>query len=182
MGMTKDDSSGKEERDIQVEFPSLVGTAGEFEGQIVRLAKKMRLGRHRENDVRFGDPTVSAFHAQITAVGDSYEVVDLGSKNRSRLNGKKISRPVFLADNDMLMIGRSNFRFKLPQVERAEHTYSTSNGNSISESRTGPRSSGEIVCSQMTNGPHAVCHKRATVGGDAEGPDPNGMAQPGGER
>jgi len=169
MGMTKNDSSGMEERDIQVEQPSIIGTAGEFEGQIIRLAKRMRLGRHRENDVCFKDPTVSAFHVQITAAGDDYEIMDLGSKNRSRLNGKKISRPVFLADNDVIEIGESNFRFRLPQDEGAKHTYSTPDRNSIRKPKVRPRSLGEIVCKQKTRGLRAVCSRRATVRSDSEG-------------
>jgi pSer/pThr/pTyr-binding forkhead associated (FHA) protein len=123
MRMKKNDKCKIEVRGTNVERPSLVGTAGEFKGQIIELGAKIRLGRHPQNDLCLSDPTVSAFHTQITAVGDNYEIMDLRSKNRSKLNGKRLHRPVFLANNDLIEIGKNSFRFRIPRsVGRADST------------------------------------------------------------
>lgn len=181
MGTTKNDMCKTEVRDINVERPSLVGTAGEFEGQIIELPERIRLGRHPQNDLCFSDPTVSAFHAQITAVGDRYEIMDLRSKNRLKLNGKRIHRPVFLANNDLFEIGKNSFRFRLLRSGGTADTPSTSDRNTISKPEVGLQSSDGIIHTQKTRGCSATGSKRTSVRDDLEGHAVKVAAQGAGE-
>ena len=51
--------------------------------------KRLTLGRDQKNGVVLGDPNVSRFHAELVRHDDgSVELVDLGSRNGTRLNGE----------------------------------------------------------------------------------------------
>ena len=123
--------------DIRGKRPCLVGIDGECRGQIVDLSGRTRLGRHPQNDVHLSDVAVSAFHMQITAVGGSYEVADLRSKNGTTLNGRWIQRPTILADGDTIVIAKNAFCFRLPQQECVENTSQTSSCVAASRNRKG---------------------------------------------
>jgi pSer/pThr/pTyr-binding forkhead associated (FHA) protein len=118
--------------DAAVTQACLIGTEGEYRGQVVGLSNTTRWGRHPRNDVCLSDATVSAFHMQITRVGRDYEVMDLGSKNGTRLNGRYIRQPAILEDQDTIAIGDCTFRFRLPP----------SAGGPASESNSGTRGRG----------------------------------------
>lgn len=167
MGTTNNDILKTEERGVHVKRPSLIGTAGEFEGQIIELPERIRLGRHPQNDLCFSDPTVSAFHAQITVVGARYEIMDLRSKNRSKLNGKKIHRPVFLADNDLIEIGKNSFRFRLPRCRDGAGP-STPDPDTASKPKARLRSSDGITHTQKTRGCGATRSNHTSVQDDLE--------------
>ena len=65
------------------------------------------LGR-REVDVRIDDQYVSQRHAQITFDGDAYYVTDLGSRNKTVLNGCELTpqQPHRLNDGDRITVAR----------------------------------------------------------------------------
>ena len=59
----------------------------DFEG------KRLTLGRDQKNGVVLADPNVSRFHAELVRDDDgTVELVDLGSRNGTRLNGDLITR------------------------------------------------------------------------------------------
>ena len=61
--------------------------------QTVRFTgSRMTIGRDTSNDVVLTDPNVSRFHAEVVAGDGSVEVVDLGSRNGTRLDGESIQR------------------------------------------------------------------------------------------
>jgi ABC transport system ATP-binding/permease protein len=62
------------------------------------------LGRNTECDICIDLPVVSAQHAQLTRKQDSYEILDLKSKNGLCLNGERVSQHL-LVDGDVLLIG-----------------------------------------------------------------------------
>jgi hypothetical protein len=177
MGTTNNDILKTEERGVHVKRPFLIGTAGEFEGQIIELPERIRLGRHPQNDLCFSDPTVSAFHAQITAVGARYEIMDLRGKNRSKLNRKKIHRPVFLADNDLIEIGRNSFRFRLPRSRSAADTGSKPDNNTACKPENQLCSSDESLRTHQTQGYSAAGCENSNVEGDVGKLAIKGMAQ-----
>jgi len=53
---------------------------------------RMAIGRDASNDVVLEDPNVSRFHAEVVAADRGIEVVDLGSRNGTRLDGELIHR------------------------------------------------------------------------------------------
>jgi ABC-type multidrug transport system ATPase subunit/ABC-type multidrug transport system permease subunit len=64
-----------------------------LETQTVRFdGRRMTIGRDESNDVVLADPNVSRFHAELVAADGAIEVVDLGSRNGTRLNGEPVQR------------------------------------------------------------------------------------------
>ena len=107
--------------------------------------------------------------------------MDLRSKNRSKLNGKRIHRPVFLANNDLIEIGKNSFRFRLPRSGGAADTPSTPDRNTTGKPEVGLRSSDEIIHTQKTQGRTATGSKRTNVRDDLEGRAVKVTAQGAGE-
>jgi ABC-type multidrug transport system ATPase subunit len=77
---------------------------------VVQLGEKekLTLGRDPQNDVVLNMPNVSAFHAQITRVGQRYYITDLHSTNGTFVNGKRTQGDVWLNPQDTIQI--SSFR------------------------------------------------------------------------
>ena len=69
------------------------------------------IGRLSESDIVINDQNVSRRHAELHAVGDTYELVDLGSTNGSKVNGQRVGRHV-LADGDQVTFGAITLRFR----------------------------------------------------------------------
>jgi len=71
--------------------------------------RTVRIGRAEDNDVRVDDLSVSRHHAELRRTGDGYQIVDLGSRNGTFLNGGL----VFVAPvtgQDIVGIGPATFR------------------------------------------------------------------------
>jgi len=140
---------------VHEERPSLIGTSGQLQGRVIELSSGVRLGRHSRNDVPLDDHTVSSFHTEITVVSGAYQIVDLGSKNGTRLNGRRIRRPVPLADNDVIEIGKNTFRVKLPQTVGLDPTTGVRDGRIGHTSDRRPCSSEAITLEREPRG-HAA--------------------------
>jgi adenylate cyclase len=82
------------------------------------------IGRGKENDVIIRDQCISRNHAilQSTDSGDFY-LIDLGSRNGTFVNGRRVSIPVTLNNSDHIAFGKTKAEFYSPQTE----------GNEISE-------------------------------------------------
>lgn len=72
------------------------------------------IGRHEESDISLPDRQVSRNHARIFWRDDCYWVEDLGSKNKTHVNGQDIEEPMRLSDGDEVQIA---LRFKLAFVD-----------------------------------------------------------------
>jgi hypothetical protein len=70
------------------------------------------IGRSREADVRLSDEGISRRHAEIRLEDGKYWLIDLGSMNGTRLNGKRVDR-ARLADGDALTLGSTEIVFGL---------------------------------------------------------------------
>jgi pSer/pThr/pTyr-binding forkhead associated (FHA) protein len=55
---------------------------------------------------------MSSEHCQITASPEGFSLVDGGSTNGSYVNHHKIQGKHDLIDNDMVTLGKTNFKFK----------------------------------------------------------------------
>ena len=73
------------------------------------------MGRLETCDIVLNDPTVSRTHAEVhrdgDGRGDGFEVVDLKSRNGTRVNGFGVARKR-LVDGDQLLIGAVPVRFE----------------------------------------------------------------------
>ena len=76
-----------------------------------------RIGRDPQSDIYIDDGVVSSEHAVIELTQSSdpkkaaeYTIIDLGSTNKTYVNGEAITRKV-LEHDDVIRIGWNNFRF-----------------------------------------------------------------------
>lgn len=69
------------------------------------------IGRHRDSDFVIGDQTVSRRHAALYRKGYSWIVEDLGSKNGTRVNGRRVVGRAVIAPGDELGFGAATARF-----------------------------------------------------------------------
>lgn len=73
------------------------------------------VGRSDDNNFVLSDRWISRNHAmlQCTETGDFY-LIDLGSRNGSFVNGRRVSIPVTLRNGDRLMFGQTELEFHCP--------------------------------------------------------------------
>ncbi len=69
------------------------------------------IGRKPESTIVLADPNVSRNHAEIRPHGTGWALVDLGSTNGSRINGRKVTEQA-LADGDDISFGNTHIRFE----------------------------------------------------------------------
>jgi hypothetical protein len=70
----------------------------------------LHIGRGLTSDLRLEDPQVSRRHAIIAQRGDGVRVLDDRSAHGTIVNGRRVDS-VYLADGDVLTVGRAVFRF-----------------------------------------------------------------------
>jgi hypothetical protein len=63
------------------------------------------LGRDRDCAVRIDSATLSRRHARIVVTSGEATVEDLGSKNGTHVNGRRVKQPVALKDSDQIQVG-----------------------------------------------------------------------------
>ena len=90
---------------LLVEYAPLPGNH-----RVLTFAKdRVSIGRAHTNDVKLTNPMrlVSRKHAEIFREKGEYWIVDLGSKNATWLNGRRLeaARPYALQHGDRLLIG-----------------------------------------------------------------------------
>ncbi len=77
------------------------------------------VGRSDDNNFVLSDRWISRNHAmlQCTETGDFY-LIDLGSRNGSFVNGRRVSIPVTLRNGDHLTFGQTELEFHCPSSSR----------------------------------------------------------------
>jgi hypothetical protein len=85
------------------------------------------LGRSEECEVTIEDPLVSRRHAQIAVDGDEVKLIDLGSRNGVRVNGRPVSGSQVLEDGDRVRIGTQDLVFTrvVPRAAAQSHNRTT---------------------------------------------------------
>jgi len=63
--------------------------------------------------VVFNDSNVSREHAQMRRTSDGWKILDLGSTNGTKVNGRKIDAEQLLVNGDELLFGTSGARFEI---------------------------------------------------------------------
>jgi ABC transport system ATP-binding/permease protein len=74
-------------------------------------AGRIRIGRDPRNDVVLTDLQISRFHAEVRRVGDTFQVMDLGSRNGTYLNGRQVQKPMVVHAGDVVSVGRHELLF-----------------------------------------------------------------------
>ncbi|MEV4410725.1 ATP-binding cassette domain-containing protein [Catellatospora sp. NPDC049609] len=74
-------------------------------------AVRIRLGREADNDIVLADLQASRYHAELRRTGDTFTLVDLGSRNGTFLNGRQVQKPTLMHAGDMVSIGRHELLF-----------------------------------------------------------------------
>jgi len=62
--------------------------------------------------VPINDPTVSSVHALLDRVGTTWLLRDVGSRNGTRLNGRRLTGQERLRDGDEILVGRTTLAFR----------------------------------------------------------------------
>jgi pSer/pThr/pTyr-binding forkhead associated (FHA) protein len=75
------------------------------------------IGRGKECQIRLDDPTVSTEHCRVSTHPDKgFVIEDCGSTNGTRVNGRRIERPVELSYGDRIRIGSTIVRFYMEEI------------------------------------------------------------------
>jgi hypothetical protein len=90
--------------------PRLVLDAGEE--SVLLLDKPVTvIGRANECELRLDDPGVSRRHAEVRVTGNEAEIIDLGSTNGIRVNGRAVPS-ARLVDGDRIDLGSTSLVFR----------------------------------------------------------------------
>ena len=90
----------------------LVRVGDAFAGEEFALTEQVNtIGRTEDNYILLSDSSISRNHAQIHNSGITYKLVDLGSSNGTRVNGKPIKGEVLLQSDDEIKFGNISFVF-----------------------------------------------------------------------
>ena len=92
----------------------LIGLRGEYEGQekAVSPQETCLFGRCETASISLTDSRVSRQHCRISVDGGFYMLEDMGSRNGTWINGKRITRAI-LFHGDRLILGEQEWRFEL---------------------------------------------------------------------
>jgi len=90
----------------------LVCVEGIVKGKEFPIAGRFVIGRREGGQVVLDDALVSRRHADISYEDKIYVLRDLGSRNGTRINGRRIKEKI-LRNGDRVYIGRTKFRFVL---------------------------------------------------------------------
>jgi pSer/pThr/pTyr-binding forkhead associated (FHA) protein len=82
------------------------------------LSSSVHLGRSRDNDIRLESSTVSERHARLEYRTGFWILTDLGSRNGTYLNGRKIEGPTPIRKEDLIYIGHFILRLEPPPPAR----------------------------------------------------------------
>ena len=78
----------------------------------VLSGSRVVIGRSREADIVLQDPNVSRRHAELRREDGGWQVVDLGSTNGIKVNGRRVDHQP-LRPGDQVTIGVTDLTFEL---------------------------------------------------------------------
>lgn len=135
--MEQDDTAGRQTTDativgrsvpvdpsVQAPKASLIMVSGSEIGREIELSGlEMVLGRSPMAHTTIGDPSISRSHAKMLRVKEGenefYEIVDLGSRNGTQVNGVRVSR-ARLRNGDKLQLGDVVLKFVVQDAVDAQ--------------------------------------------------------------
>jgi class 3 adenylate cyclase len=109
------------------------------DGESLPLAGNLSFGRTAGSEVVLPDDRVSRRHATIHAQGEGeYWLVDLGSRNGTYLNERRVVQPVRLRHGDLLRVGPFTFRFRQPGAAGGPATVTHTTQATLVDVRSAP--------------------------------------------
>ena len=84
---------------------------GSMVGRRFAFGQSISIGWGQDNDIVIQDGYVSHNHAVIELLNNLYVIQDLGSVNRTYVNGQEISGRQYLQTGDTISIGTVTFQF-----------------------------------------------------------------------
>jgi sigma-B regulation protein RsbU (phosphoserine phosphatase) len=72
----------------------------------------LAIGRLVDSEIFIDEPVVSRRHAEVFRSGDTYFIRDVGSRNGTFLNGKRVFQPAELAPGSVISVGASKIVFE----------------------------------------------------------------------
>jgi len=99
---------------------------GNFHGRCYEIHDTFTIGRGINADIQLLLPGISRSHSKIIKEDDKYYVVDLGSKNGTRINGKLIQKAL-LQSGDLLELGKVKYNF----IDPASLQVSSAHGSGV---------------------------------------------------
>lgn len=91
----------------------LVAVEGKLSGRSFWLSPTMSMGRGDQNNLVLDDEYCSSSHAMILQNSSGFLIQDMGSSNGTFVNGKVIEAAKKLRSGDVILVGKSSFRFEL---------------------------------------------------------------------
>lgn len=88
----------------------------------IEIGNTVSIGRHKSNDIFLdNDLRASRQHAVIRCQdGARYQIIDLGSRNGTFVNGRQVVLPVELTEGSKITIGTSTLVFHLPTISGSD--------------------------------------------------------------
>lgn len=94
------------------------------EGDRIPITGSISFGRFASSEVVLADDRVSRRHAMIQVQGEGeFWVIDLGSRNGTYVNQRRVQQPLKLRDNDSIRVGPFTFLFRQPGSAASEPTH-----------------------------------------------------------
>jgi adenylate cyclase len=107
------------------------------DGKWEPVSGNLSIGRGAGNPLVLADDRVSRRHALIHAQGEGeFWLVDLGSRNGTYLNDRRVQQPVRLRDGDRLRVGGSVFMFRQPNFASRGFTTAGSTNQTLADVRS----------------------------------------------
>ncbi len=84
----------------------------ELRGVSIAVRGPVIVGRNPGADIVIGAGYVSGRHARFSLMGQNLFVEDLGSRNGTSVNGRRITEPTSLKNNDVVTVGDVDIRVR----------------------------------------------------------------------
>jgi len=137
---------------------TLVVTEGRGAGKSYPVPRALVLGREKGVDVQIGDAGASREHCKVYQQDGDWFIIDLNSRNGTKVNGQKVSR-WHLAHGDLITIGTTAIRFDEPAAKRPE---------AAAPAPAAPSSSAKASPAAAGRGPSAIDRERERIRTEAE--------------
>lgn len=118
------------------------------EPYLLEIENTATIGRSGANTISFpGDPHVSRQHAMIRCQnGMTYQVIDLGSRNGTFVNGGQVVLPLALRDGAKVKVGNNEILFHLPPDDPAGHDSGTTMAVTVAQQTSRVLTAAILVC------------------------------------
>jgi len=84
---------------------------GTYRGRVFQLVEQTTVGR-KEGNIIVRDPQMSRRHARVIQEKEHFFVEDLNTINGTFVNGKAVVEKTFIKQDDVILIGETEFEFK----------------------------------------------------------------------